>query len=103
MKQLLIVLSLLLLAGTAVVVHDVQAGSDAEMLYARCKGCHGADGSKPQDGHVIQGMSVEQLEETLLGYKNGTYGGKKKAIMMGQMSRLSEAQIKSLAAYIAEF
>jgi len=39
----------------------------------------------------------------MLGYKNGTYGGPKKAIMMSQMGRLSETQIKSLAEYVAGF
>lgn len=103
MKPILLALSLTLLLVAGFAAHASQADSEVAQLYVRCKGCHGADGSKPQDGHVIQGMSVEKLEETMLGYKNGTYGGPKKAIMMSQMGRLSETQIKSLAEYVAGF
>jgi len=62
MKPILLALSLTLLLVAGFAAHASQADSEAAQLYVRCKGCHGADGSKPQDGHVIQGMSVEKLE-----------------------------------------
>jgi cytochrome c len=99
MKRILIVLSLAVFLGAGMAAF----AADGETLYTRCKGCHGADGSKPQDGMVIKGKSSAELEKAMLGYKAGTFGGEKKAIMVSQMSRLSDADIKTLADYMAGF
>lgn len=79
------------------------AASDGEALYAKCRACHGADGSKAPAGTqaVIKGKSASEIESMLTGYKNGTFGGDKKATMERLAKPLSDDDIKALAAYIS--
>jgi len=81
------------------------ASSSGETLYAKCKGCHGADGSKQALGvsALLKGQSAADIESKLKGYAAGTYGGAKKSIMASQVSRLSEHDISELAEYISKF
>lgn len=100
MKRLLIVLSLALFVATGFAAY---AASDGATLYARCKGCHGADGSKAQDGMIIKGKSSAELEQAMQGYKAGTFGGAKKGMMTAVAKKLSDEDIKTLADYMAGF
>lgn len=77
--------------------------SEAEALYLKCAGCHGqkAERSALNKSQIIQGWSVEQLRDSLMGYKAGTYGSVMKGLMQGQVSSLSDEQIELLAQYIA--
>lgn len=82
------------------------ASADGASIYAKCKGCHGADGSTAAmkiASAVVKGQSAADLEKKLKGYADGTYGGEKKAIMASQAKRLSEAEIKAVAEYISKF
>lgn len=90
-----IVLSTIIAAATA-------ASLSAASLAA-CAGCHGADFSKAALGksQVVKGWDAAKIEASLIGYKNGTYGGPMKGVMAGQVKNLSEADIKDLAAQIA--
>lgn len=99
MKRILMTLSLAVFLAAGFAAY----ASDGAELYSRCKGCHGADGSKMQGDYVVKGKSAEALEQAMLGYKAGTYGGSKKAIMVSQMQRLSEEEIKTLATHMAGF
>jgi len=45
-------------------------------------------------------MTASEIINALNGYRNGTYGGAKKSIMKGQVSRLSESDIIEIANYI---
>jgi len=53
-----------------------------------CKGCHGADLSKTNimgtTSKNIMTMSKADFITAMNGYKAGTYGGSKKALMKGQ-------------------
>lgn len=93
MKKL--VLSTIIAAATA-------ASLSAASLAA-CAGCHGADFSKAALGksQVVKGWDAAKIEASLVGYKNGTYGGPMKGVMAGQVKNLSEADIKDLSAQIA--
>lgn len=93
MKKL--VLSTIIAAATA--------ASLSAATMAACAGCHGADFSKPALGksQVVKGWDAAKIEASLIGYKNGTYGGPMKGVMAGQVKNLSEADIKDLAAQIA--
>lgn len=73
--------------------------------YAKCKGCHGAAGEKAAMGvsPLLKGQSKADIEAKLKGYKAGTYGGAKKAVMAGQAGKLSDDEIASLADYISKF
>jgi len=72
-------------------------------IFAACAGCHGSNGEKAALGksQIIKGWSVVKVISSLNGYKNGTYGGAMKGVMKGQASRLSDADIRSLAEYIS--
>ncbi|MFA5234500.1 MAG: c-type cytochrome [Sulfurimonas sp.] len=77
---------------------------EATKLYQVCAGCHGADGSKAALGksQVIKGWSAQKTADALKGYKSGAYGGAMKAIMVGQVSKLSDAEIEALAEHISK-
>ena len=67
--------------------------------YSKCIACHGANGEKVALGKskVMKDMTKAEIESSLLGYQNGTYGGPMKALMTGQVRGLSAADIKDIA------
>ena len=69
---------------------------------AICKGCHGDNFEKKAMGKskVVKNMSKKEIRKALKGYKNGTYGGVMKTVMKGQVKKLSDADMKALAAKI---
>lgn len=71
-------------------------------LYKKCSGCHGSDGKKKalNVSKDINSMGTVKVIDALLGYKNGTYGGKMKGVMVGQMKDLSKNDIHKIAEYI---
>ncbi|MBA1432331.1 MAG: c-type cytochrome [Epsilonproteobacteria bacterium] len=80
------------------------AAVDGAKLFTACSGCHGAKGEKKALGksQIIGGWESARIVTALKGYKDGTYGGAMKAVMKGQASKLSDAEIKALADYISE-
>ena len=103
MKKLLTILSVCLLAAALFAAQGMAA--DGKTLYARCSGCHGSDGAKKAlgTGNPLKGMKADAVVKALQGYKAGTFGGDKKAMMEGQVKGLSDADMKALADYIAAF
>ena len=82
------------------------AGGGAELYAKKCAKCHGADGSKTSGasgGVMLKGQSVEDLKMKLMGYKDGSYGGKKKKTMIRLVSKLEEKQLEELAETIGGF
>jgi cytochrome c len=99
MKKLVLVLSLSLSLGFA-----AQAlAADGKALYAKCAGCHGADGTKATMSKPLKGMSADAFTKAMEGYKAKKFGGAKKAVMEGQAAALSADDIKALAAHVAKF
>jgi cytochrome c553 len=73
-------------------------------LYAnKCASCHGKDGKKSalNNSAPIAGWEKERLITVLKGYKDGSYGGKMKAIMQGQSKPLSDQELELLSDYIS--
>lgn len=103
MKRILSLCSVLALAGTFFVA--TAFSMDGATLYKRCAGCHGPDGTKHAMGvsAPLKGQSAADLEQKMLGYQDGSYGGAKKVVMAGAVKRLSAEDIKALADYIATF
>jgi len=66
---------------------------------AGCIGCHGATFEKKAMGvsKVVKDMSKEDIVKALNGYKDGSYGGRMKAMMAGQVKSLDDTAIKALA------
>ena len=90
-------------AAAAVAGSDDLAAKGKE-LFAKCAGCHGADGKTKALGKsaVIAGESAEDIEKKLHEYKAGTRNVAGMGMLMkGQVASLSDEDIKALAAYIA--
>jgi len=82
---------------------ETDAKVDGAQLFSACAGCHGVHGEKKALGksQVIGGWEASTVVTVLKGYKEGTYGGAMKAVMKGQASKLSSAEIDALAKHIA--
>ena len=67
--------------------------------YAKCATCHGASGEKAAMGKskVIKDMTKADFVASLKGYKDGTYGGAQKALMVGQVKDMNEATMNEIA------
>ena len=77
------------------------AADGAEMFKSSCAGCHGADGSKSAGGTApLKGQKSEDVVKMLKGYKDGSFGGDKKAIMENVVKKHSDDELKQLADYI---
>ncbi|MCF6309560.1 MAG: c-type cytochrome [Sulfurimonas sp.] len=85
-------------------VKAVVAARTGQNIFAACSACHGADASKIALGksQVVKGWSSEKVTNVLNGYKDGTYGGAMKGIMKGQVSALSDEDIKAVSEYISK-
>ncbi|CAA6808460.1 MAG: Cytochrome C553 (soluble cytochrome f) [uncultured Sulfurovum sp.] len=90
-------------AATAAVVSAVNL-DDGKALYAKCAGCHGADGKTKAMGKsaAVAGQSAADLETKLHGYKAGTLNAHGMGMLMkGQVASMSDEDIKAVAAYMA--
>lgn len=89
----------LVLVGAMLATSSAMANAD---LFKKCAGCHGQHAEKKAMGKskVINTFSSAEIVTALKGYKDGTYGGAMKGLMKGQVSRLSDKDIDSLAKYI---
>ncbi|MDO9266170.1 MAG: hypothetical protein Q7U00_03710 [Sulfurimonas sp.] len=89
-------------------VEDVKQVALAQIsgaaLYQVCAGCHGADASKAALGksQIIKGWDAKKIAAALHGYKAGTYGAAMKSVMAGQVSKLSDGDIKILSEHISK-
>jgi len=78
--------------------------ADGAALYKQCITCHGEKGEKAALGKskVINAMSEADIIASMKGYKDGTYGGALKAVMVKQAASYDDAQIAEVAAYIIQ-
>lgn len=95
-------LAILALAASLSLLSSAALAADGKTLYAKCVGCHGADGSKTAQSKSLKGQSADALSKSLDGYKAKKFGGAKKAVMEGLTAGLSADDIKALAAYISK-
>lgn len=88
---------------------NTQIKAEAEIpngaaIYAnKCASCHGKDGKKSalNTSAVIAGSDSQKIKDTLKAYKEGSFGGKMKAIMQAQSKPLSDKEIELLSNYIS--
>lgn len=82
------------------------AFAEAPATYMACKACHGVKGevntTTQSKSYIPANLTKADIEKNLKGYKDGTYGGPMKAIMKGQVAKLSDADIKALADYMGK-
>ena len=78
--------------------------ADGAALYKKCAGCHGANGEKAamNASKIIADMSKADIVAAMKGYKDGSYGGAKKAMMIGQVKNLDDASIQAIADHIGK-
>ncbi|MGD9718293.1 MAG: cytochrome c [Sulfurimonadaceae bacterium] len=70
---------------------------------AKCASCHGADFTKTHMGNKnVSQLTHAEIATALKGYKNGTYGGAKKALMKGQVASHTEAELEAFAQTIGK-
>lgn len=83
-------------------ISSILMASDGAELYKKCAGCHGAVGEKKALGKskVIATLSQADLVTAIKGYQDGSYGASMKALMKGQVAKLSDEEIKVLAQHI---
>lgn len=74
-------------------------------LYLKCAGCHGQNGEMKALGksQIIKGWDKQQVLDSLVGYKEGTYGAAMKGVMIAQVSSLTNEELEVLSEYIASF
>jgi cytochrome c553 len=90
------VLISLVLAMSAAVAGDIEAGKQKSLT---CEACHGPDGKGTNPMYpVIAGQYEDYLVHALKAYRDGS---RKNAIMAGLAAPLSDEDIKDLAAYYA--
>ena len=83
---------------------DAAADKEGAKLYAKCSGCHGADGKTKALGKspVIAGESKEALITKLNAYKAGTRNESGMGTLMkGQVASMDDKSIAAVAAYIS--
>jgi cytochrome c553 len=64
-----------------------------------CTGCHGTDFQKKALGKskVVKDMTKEEIISTMKGYRDGTYGGPLKSVMVRAVKSLSDKDIEEIA------
>ncbi|PHM17632.1 MAG: cytochrome C [Sulfuricurvum sp. PD_MW2] len=80
------------------------SAADGAAMFQKCVACHGAKGEKAALGksEIISGWSSAKTLDALKGYKAGTRNTKGMgAIMKGQTATLSDADMKTIADYVA--
>lgn len=77
----------------------------APAAYAKCKGCHGADGKTKALGKsaVIAGQDKEALVTSLKAYQAGTKNvAGMGSLMKNQVETMSDEEIEAVAEYLSE-
>lgn len=88
-------------AVTAAVTPGNAAGKEA---YAKCAGCHGADGQTKALGkaNVVAGQTAAALAEALQGYKAGTRNVSGMGMLMkGQVASMDDETITAVSEYMS--
>ncbi len=70
--------------------------------FKRCIGCHGAIGDKKalNKSRLIATMGKKNILKAINGYKDGSYGGELKSLMIGQVENLSNEDAQDIANYL---
>lgn len=86
-------------------VSNVQKSKFEENIVSyvgKCLGCHGTKFEKRamNMSNPVSEMDVVAIENSLIGYQEGTYGKKMAGLMKAQIKDLSKEDIKTLSEYI---
>jgi len=69
----------------------------AAVNLGSCTGCHGQNFEKKALGKskIVSDMTKAEVNDAMVGYKNGTYGGPMKGLMKGQVVKYTDEELKS--------
>ena len=78
--------------------------ADGSVAYKKSSSCHGINAEKAALGKskILTDMTKAEIVSSLNGYKNGTYGGAAKNIMLPQVKDLSDTDIKEISDLIGK-
>ena len=79
------------------------ASIDAEKIYtSKCQTCHGTNGEKKayNTSRPLKDLSLEEMEESIKDYKNGTKNSGNATIMAPYASFVDYKEIKGIHAYL---
>lgn len=78
--------------------------ADGTAAYKKCSTCHGANGEKAALGKskILKDMTKAEIATALNGYKDGSYGGAQKALMLAQIKDLSATDVKEISELIGK-
>ena len=99
-------ISLTIIALMVATIPSLGFAQDTASLYKqKCASCHGQSGERPamKGSSAIKGMPAEKIEKMLIGYKDETYGGKRKKMMTRIAKKLTPEEIKDLSKLISGF
>ena len=98
MKRILGIISsmacLVLLMGQM----TVAAEDGAAVFKRQCAGCHGQKAERSTGG--TQAIHGQDIQKMLIGYKDGSFGGKQKATMQNVVKKLSGDDIKAVSDFV---
>lgn len=81
--------------------HLALAADGATMYKRSCAGCHGQSAERGAGGTApIVGKSSGEIQKMLLGYKDGSFGGKQKNSMVNVVKRLADDDIKAISDFV---
>lgn len=89
-----------IILGVAIAAATLFA-ADGAAVYGKCASCHGKDGKNAAISGIALSGDAASIETKLNGYKDGSFGGAKKAMMTPQVAALSADDIKAVSEYIA--
>jgi len=77
---------------------------DAMGVYSsKCSSCHGSKGEGKSIFPKLAGQKKEELAKKLNGYKDGSFGNDKKAMMIPNVQNLSSDEIGQIAEVVSKF
>ena len=83
-----------------VAIGTLLASSSAYAVsIAACAGCHGQHFEKAALGQskIVKDMSLKDIMKALKGYKEGTYGGAMKKVMIDQLKNMKTSDIEAMS------
>ena len=80
----------------------ITTASSYAVSIAVCAGCHGQHFEKKAMGQskIVKDMSLKEIVVALKGYKNGTYGGAMKQMMLSQVVNVKDSDLDAMSMLI---
>ncbi|MDD2697257.1 MAG: c-type cytochrome [Arcobacteraceae bacterium] len=91
-------------ATTPVATTSEPKAFDATSAFAsKCSSCHGTKGEGKSIFPKLAGQTKDAIAKKLRGYKDGTFGNDKKAMMIPNVNSLTDDEIEKIAEVVSKF